>query len=235
MVDTLSKKKKIFIVTGIIVIIHLIIFFPVIRFNDNRIPLLAFERLVSGDVYMARVLGNHILETEHGILELRSLSRVLVVNNTIVDIGIENFITGRATHNFSINGITMPQNIGIGLVTNHQIASLGLYDQEIILSHIPLDVRVFSLIPPRTSANIVIDFLADGYITLADSTEIQFVPSLIGAPRFLRGLYIYDDAEKWRIVGRTAVRLPEEAYFTMYRSITFRRNWGEFIEGELFE
>jgi len=115
MVDTLSRKKKIFIVAGIIVAIHLIIFFPVIRFNDSRIPLLAFERLVSGDLYMARVLGNHVLQTEHGEIELRNFSRVLIDANTITRIDVSNFENGRTAHNLVVEAKRIPQNVSMSI------------------------------------------------------------------------------------------------------------------------
>jgi hypothetical protein len=131
-----------------------------------------------------------------------------------------------------IEGIAMPTNVRITFDNNDKIALLRLYGQEIILADIPLDVTVFYL-NPRSTADTAIEFLPPYYVTLADDTQIYFVPAPMGH-RFLRGLYIYD-GERWVIEGRTDVKLLGETEFVEYRSITIRPDWGEFITGERFE
>jgi len=201
------------------------------------------ERMVSfsmpGVPFRGRVLGNHVLRTEYGEITLRANAFIEAYRNTVFQIFEENFINRRASHNLVVEGVIIPQNVFLGFnVVNREIASLGLRDQEIAISEIPLTARSIFISPHRYIADISFLFLTSGYVTLTDNTQIYFIPLQHGGP-MLRRLNMYKDDEIWRITaagtGRTSVKRPYETEFTEYRSITFRPHWGEFIEGELFE
>jgi len=237
-----NRKKIFWIVVCMICITQIISIFPIIRFNDKLIPMFAVERLesINLDIIKPRkyftgiVLGNHVLETEHGEIILKKFTRISAVNNSVGRIDVENFENGLVSHNLVIEGIKMPLNISISFYSN-MVSILRLYFKEIIVSGVPLVVDTFDMNPPRSAADILMSFLGPEHIILTDATQIHLVPSTVTGQRFIRGLYIYKDDEQWGIVGQTAVKLPGETDFTRYRSITFRPDWGEFIEGELFE
>jgi len=228
-------KSKFFIVMMImIVLIHALIFFPTVRFNDTSIPMLAFDRLV-GDPFRGRVLGNHILETEHGEIVLRHFTPITAGGGRITNIRVDEFISGQASHNLAVDGITMPPNISISFASNHQIATMDLQEQEILLSGIPLAVTRFHVIHPREIADITMTVgRTPESIRLADYTQIYVDPA-----RWLwGGLRFYNDAGAWvlrEVFNGFMVKRPGETDFIRYREITFRPHWGEFIEGVRWE
>jgi len=248
-----KKGKKVSIITAIVIIIvvvRVLSGFPVIRFNDKRILVFSLDRMVAMtpnfDIirpmgsFTGTVIGNHVLETEHGEITLKHSASISSQFNTVFRIDVENFRVGLATHSLVIEGIEIPQNISLSFNMHSfnmrkQIGFLTLHNQEVMVTDIPLVVRNIDLYPPREIADIVIDFLPPDYIVLSDTTKIHFIPSPHGGHRFLRGLYIYKGNERWVIRGRTDVRLPGETEFVEYREITFRPHWGEFIRGELWE
>jgi len=228
-------KSKFFIVMMIaIVAFHLMISFTVIRSNDTRIPVFSFERIVERNIYYARVLGSHVLKTEHGQIRLGHFSRITTGSGGGINIDRENFENGRVSHNLVIEGMTIPQNVSIFIDANAQILILDNYDQEIILSGISLGIRVLDFIRHVNEADMLVRFIPPDHITLADHTQIYFPLGVIGN-WFLRSLFIYKKDGLWVIRDLTAVKRPSETEFTRYRSITFRPDWGEFIEGDLFE
>ena len=229
---TFSKKKIATLVLVGAVVFHIIIVFPVLRFNNTTIPLFAYERLVS-DLFPGRVLGDRVLQTEHGEIMLRHLTTVSAGGDMLRRIHEVEFRSGRASHNLVVAGIEIPQNIYISFNSNRQIASMDLLGQEIMLSGIPVNVERLHL-QRRIAADIEMGITLPEYITLEDSTQVYFPLAALGH-RFGRGLFIYRDDELWRITGRAAVKRPGETEFTEYRSITIRSNWGEFIDGELWE
>ena len=222
----------------IIVIVFGITVLPTIQFNGNAIRMFAPERLeFSGRGFNGRVFGTHVLETYHGEITLKDFARVFSDDNTIIMIDTENFTNGRASHNLVIDGIEMPKTIGITFSRRNQrqFTRLQLYNQEIILSGIPISVTTFDLEHPNHTADIVMGGATpiSGYISLADDTQINFVLSGAGA-----SLRIYKDNEQWMLFNSVssvfAKRLGEDE-FTRYRSITFSPDWGPFIEGIPFE
>jgi len=249
----------------VIAVVHLIIFLPIIRVNRNIIPLLSVIRLVSWHSYAARVLGNHVLETEHGQIRLGHFS--LVSAGTVNHIGIEaeNFARGRASHNLEVYGIPIPQIARISFSVNpynqRQTFVFTFFEdnqweqrlrfgeqrlrgvQETVISGVPVGIDRFDLNNPRrrpgADEDIRIGFLASGYVSLADGVQIYFPQMPHGGGRMIRALYMHKDDERWVITQLHSdgfpVRLSEETEFTRYRSITFRPDWGEFIEGVLFE
>jgi len=232
----LKKINWVAIACGFILVLQAIASFPTVGFYGRTIRLFAFEGMFRGDFYHARVLGNYVLETEHGHIRLGHGSVVLGASNSIIDIDVENFVNGRSSHNLVVDGIDMPQNISVAFRTSpNRISILLLYDQEIVVSGVPLVAYEFNLTHPRDTADIVVEFAPPEYVILADTTPIHFVPSRYTGRPFSRVLHIYNNDELWRIVGRTAVRVLGETEFTEFRSITFRPDWGEFITGELFE
>ena len=227
------------IILGTIFIINLILSFPFIRFYGNAIPIFAPARTLRLDLSFGRVLGNHVIETEHGQIRLGHFSRVFLMYNYLSNIDFENFIDGRASHNLVVEGIKIPPNVSItfGFRPN-RVVILELDNQEIIVSGVPLNVSRFDMNPRRSTADIMINFLASGYVVLADSTQIYFELLQEGG-RIIRGLYMYKDDEVWVIrqghSNGVPIKSPGETEFTRYREITFRPHWGEFIEGVLWE
>jgi len=233
--DVSIIKSKFFIVMMImIVMIHALIFFPTVRFNDTSILLFAFDRLGSWHTYTARVMGNHILETEHGEIRLGRFSRIQVSGNSF-GIKADNFENGRASHNIVVEGIIIPQSARISFDGRHQVSVLTLYLQDVIVSGIPFAIADFQIRSPREIADISMTVgRTPEYITLADYTQIFVDPA-----RWLwGGLFFYNDAGVWvlrEVFNGFMVKRPGETEFTRYRSITFRPDWGEFIEGVRWE
>ncbi|MCL2381005.1 MAG: hypothetical protein FWC64_05355 [Treponema sp.] len=222
--------------------------FPVVHFGDNQIRVFTLQRVgFDGRWFEGRVFGDHVLETEYG--EIRLNRRALISADNVVhgrrtdsyhlsSIRPESFFNGLASHTLVVEGITIPPNVKIWFDSNQRISLLEIafpdsalvrYFQEIEVSGIPLMAGRINFARPGATADIEIDPLWPDYIELADATIIDFTP--IAAP----DLHIYKEDALWRISGRTAVKSPGETEFTMYRSITFRPHWGEFIEGELVE
>jgi len=164
-----------------------------------------------------------------------------------------NFARGRASHNLVVEGMVIPQQVEITLTPyirdTRQFVRLILHwgawqDQpEIIVSGIPFNVRRIDFSPSYQwvggtagggTADIVMAFLASGYVTLADGARIYF-PLQSNGLSMDRELLIDKEEERWRIFTRTGrrtlLRLPGETEFAEYREITFRPHWGEFIEG----
>ena len=240
-----SKKisdgtRLILFVSIIIAIVFGITVLPVVRFNDTAIRLFAPERLeFSGRGFDGRVFGTHVLETDHGEITLNNFARVFSDDNTIIMIYSDSFANGRATHNLVVEGMKIPQNIGITFSRHmsHQIARLQLYDQEIVLSNIPLDVREINLEHPSHIVCIVMNVTnIPAYIELSDFTQLHHYDFYNWL--FLGSLRIYRDAGLWELLNVHSgipVSFPDEAELVRYRAITFGENWGAFIEGELFE
>jgi hypothetical protein len=234
------------LVVGILVFLFTV--FPATNFNDTSIRMYAPGRLsFDGRGFRGRVLGNHVLETEFGEIVLHRFARIYSTRYRNVGIIEEvNFTRGRASHNLVVEGMVIPQHVEITFRSfTQQLARLeiapellGRYFQELILSSVPLNVGRITFEPPRSAADIMIHFIASEYVTLADTTQIYFDRLQNGLP-MLRVLYMYKEDERWVITaagaGMTSVRRLVETEFTKYRSITFRPDWGEFIEGVLWE
>ena len=240
------RTSIIMVIVIIIVVVRVLSGFPVIRFNDKRILVFSLDRIVAMtpnfDIMWPRgpfrgtVVGNHILETEHGQITLRHSAYISASGNLLTGINIRNFQNGLASHNLVIEGIEMPANINISFnLRTQQISFLALDRQEISVSDISLIVTNFFVHNPTVTADIMFLFLPPDYIVLADTTKIHFAPSPHGGHRFLRHLHMFKDNERWVITGRTDVRFPGRTEFIEYSEITFRSHWGEFIVGELFE
>ena len=234
-----KEQKKInwvAIACGFILVLQAAASFPSIRIEGRTIRLFAFEGMFRGDGYHGRVLGNHVLESEYGQIRLGHGTSLLVRGN-FVRIYVENFIEGRASHNLVVEGIEMPPNITFSFFFNPiRLSFLQLDGQEIVVSGVPLVVGGFDLTHLRNTVDIVMEISSapEYIITLADSTQIYINEQSWG----WGGLRMYKDTGIWvltEVFSGTPVRLPGETEFARYRSITFRPDWGEFIEGELFE
>jgi len=232
----IKKPGIIGILVAITFIIGVITAFPIIRFNGKAILLFAPDRLTrQADFFGANVLGSHVLETEHGEIRLGHFSRVMIVNG-LARIDIREFRAGRVTHSLIVNGIIIPPNVSIAFNNSDEVSILILDGQEINASGIPLTVERISFHFSRRSADITLGVTrTPAYILLSDYTQLN----VTGIQAIL---HIYKDDERWKLenprgMGRSGflVRLPEGTEYTRYWSVTFRPNWGEFIEGELFE
>ena len=206
------------------------------------------ERFIAGSLdfarrvfFRGRVVGNHVLHTKYGEITLKNFAFIESASNSGMSIDVEVFKRGLASHNLVVAGIKIPPNISIGIHHYYGPYFLMLDNQEVIVNNIPFSVGNISsgnlrdsrFLPAR-DADIAIFGVrfVNEYIMLEDSTYLNVAK--------MRGpLLIYVDNELWKFVpyddAFLMVKRPEEAEFTRYKSITFRQNWGEFIEGELWE
>ncbi|MCL2382543.1 MAG: hypothetical protein FWC64_13305 [Treponema sp.] len=228
-------------IVGAALLLSALTVFPVLNFQGTRIPLFALERITSFDRFYGRILGDQVLETEHGEIRLRHLSEVFGVNLNLADIDFREFEAGRASHNLVVHGIEIPPNVTVSFNRFDRISLIQMHGsrlsrQEIIVSGIPVRASRITL-NPRGGGDMLIGGggghrTGVGIITLADSTQI------LSGDGSLRTLLIFKAEERWEMQDRVysiLVKLPGEAEFSRYRTITFRPDWGEFIEGELWE
>jgi len=238
---SMMKKlvKTIGITVGIPLLLSALMVFPVLNFHGTRIPLFAAARIVTYNRFTGRVLGDRVLETEYGEIRLQHLSQVLGENNTLVRVDFREFEEGRASHNLVVHGIEIPPNVSIAFDDFDRVSIIVMHGstidrQEIIVSGIPVMATRISL-GSKEGWDIFIGggggHITGAIITLADSTQI------LSGERSYRRLWIYQADERWRMLDTSysiLVKLPGEEEFTRYRAITFRPDWGEFIEGELW-
>jgi len=253
-IKTLGKVMYIggMVALGIILVIGGFTIFPVIEYRGNTIRMFAPERLLGRmprmdeitrpqEVFHGRVLGEHVLRTEHGEIKLRNRARIEAASNTVSGISAENFRRGRATHSLVVAGIEMPRDISVHFNVrnwrNAPISSMSLDRQEVIISDIPFIAESIVIIAesrladsPRYTEDISLEVHSFGDITLADGTRISLGTT---AEWFGGFLSIYEDEERWRLTRHLGVlRISRGGGFTEYRSVTFEPNWGAFIEGE---
>jgi len=237
---TANRKKYLVMLSvtlGTALLICTVMVFPVTRFNGERIKLFAPEKLASWSDYgyTGKVLGDHILKTEHGEITLKNSAMVMAIRGNIVRISVDNFTAGLASHTLVVEGIEIPPNITIGFRSNpNRISILRLDYQEVTVSSIPIKLERIQLRYPESGADIAMlgTSFSQIHIVLADSTELNM-------ERFFGFLNMYQDSGQWELEfpGRKSsflVKLPGETESTRYRSVTFGENWGAFIEGELF-
>jgi hypothetical protein len=114
--DKKGKKVSItMVIVIIIVVVRVLSGFPVIRFNDKRILVFSLERMVAVtpnfDIirprgpFIGKVIGNHVLETEHGQITLRHSAYISASGHILGSVTIGNFRNGLASHNLVIAGI----------------------------------------------------------------------------------------------------------------------------------
>jgi len=243
---TLGKGMYIggMVALGIIMVIGGFTIFPVIEYRGNTIRMFAPERLLGRmprmneitrpwEPFDGRVLGEHVLRTEHGEITLGHFSHIQVGRSGLLfRIDVENFRRGRASHSLVVEGIVMPQNVSITFDTlnNQRIYFLALNRQEVHISGIPFDVATITIDSPRFDGDISLGVHSLEDITLADGTRISFGTA---SERFVGFLFIHKDEERWVLSRRqqSALRISRGGGFTEYRSVTFEPNWGAFIEG----
>ncbi|MCL2601451.1 MAG: hypothetical protein FWD91_01410 [Treponema sp.] len=129
----------------------------------------------------------------------------------------------------------MPEHIEVKF--NHsQITTIDLHNQAIHIYGVPVRASRINIRSPvhydpaHSLAYAEVTFL-QRHITLADSTELNLITAA--------NLIIYKDEQRWvlrtppeRSSESFSVKQAGETEFVKYRSITFKPNWGEFIEGE---
>ena len=143
-----------------------------------------------------------------------------------------------ATHDLVVEGIEVPRDININFIDG-KFSSFALDGQEAIVSGIHFyilgNIGFYSDYERGTRKdNIKITmtgtFLPD-YVTLADST-------LFEVSQFSGRLFILDNG-RWKLDCSSNFNLaamrPGETEYTRYSSITFEKDWGAFISGEIFE
>ena len=187
-----KRRRRIYVVT--VIILWLIVFFPftIINYNDGtrtrRMLALIVERnpgargifaQIRGNFASGVTLGRYRIETEYGQIIIRSFSEVQAHSHQLNTIRRHGFDVGRATHNLEVNGIPLPRVISVGL--QDDIAGVGWYDQETVVSGVSLPIRWGSgwrVIGPKRPDPLSFEGdIPPGNITLADSTRISFPPS----------------------------------------------------------
>jgi len=156
--------------------------FPIVWFGDSKILVFAIDRMVRVsifqrmDAFEARVLGNHVRETEYGEIRLGHGSLIEVSYTTLLGvIRDDNFRNGRASHNLVVEGIVMPESIWIAF-RGSKIALLALDGQEIIVSGVLFSVGNIELAPSLFYEGMVIGLQSTPeYVLLADSVQINFI------------------------------------------------------------
>ena len=235
-----NEKKLVAVLAVLAFTVLLTRVFLVTGFNDKAIFTVTHERVTGliwpnhdlpKGIFNAWVLGSHELETEYGEIRLENFARIEATGDFIwrIDFGKK-----RASHSLVVDGIEIPQNSAVFL-SRGRPGRIEIFEQQVAVSGITLIVTEIYVNEPRYDADIRIVFLNSEYVTLKDGTEIHFVMSPFTGQPFGRRLNIYLDDKRWEISGQTAVKLPGETEFTMYRSITFEPDWGAFISGELLE
>ena len=228
---------------GVIFIIAVFTSLPVIEYRGNTIRMFAPERLLGRmprireitrprEPFAGLVLGGRVLETEHGEIRLGHFSYVRVCRGArLLEIGVENFRRGRASHNLVVEGITMPSDISISFAAwvNQQVDFLRLNHQEVSVSNVPLVIGNIHINSDGFTADIMVFAITpDDDITLADGTLIRFNPS---SGLVLHALSIYKEYGQWKLIGWMGVIMPGGSTPVVYSSVTFEPNWGAFIEG----
>jgi hypothetical protein len=222
------------VVFGLTFIYLVIATFPVKKHYSEAIPIFAPKRIIQWNNYGGWVFGNHILETEYGEIRLGHFSNINIFNNTLV-VDIELFRSGRASHNLVVEEMEMPENITVWF-NKTQITYLDPDYQDMVLSGVPIRTGRIHINSPSSNKPDILFYdgvhFVNEYLTLTDSTELNVGGS---------SLEIYKDKEYWVLENRPSwsyslfVKHPEETEFKRYISIMFKKNWGIFINGVLFE
>ena len=208
-----KRETKIWVasVFAFIIVFHALSFFSITKFYGNTIVVFAPQRIIEGwYLFRGKVLGNYVLETEYGEIRIEHLSPVRISFGTYFrqeKLPRNNKLTYFTLNHHGINMYGVPVTIaGIYVNSTRDTADILLFDW--------------------------VRFLQE-HITLADSTELTVRTA---------ELSLYKDEQRWILSvepswhnARLFVKRPGETEFTEYRSVTFKSNWGEFIEGEPVE
>lgn len=182
-------------------------------------------------------IGRHVLETNYGEIVLRNLAPLVSGWHTLVSIPWDTFYRGLATHNLEVGGLCLPKNIELGFFNGTLYSASWEVHEAIIgdetfwfnrgvhrFNNEPGSIR-FSGSPQKKS------------LILSDSTEISFLQQeWVGWRLIARTDYTWSIEALQR--GRKYfffVKHPGESEFRRYESITFQRDFGDFLLGELAE
>ena len=233
---TVAKRKliRLLITIGVLIIYFVAAALPRVEFYGEKVRLFTLMRFGNTEGYTANVLGDYVIETEYGTITLKHFSKIWIVDKIVGDIDVKNFRNGLASHKLVIEEMEIPQDVSIAFTSrpSYGISVVALESkQEVVVSGVPLFQNQIRLNDTKLAvADINISGFAfkEDLITLADSTRLS-------VDKFYGGLLIDKNNNRWKLENDILVKLPGETEFTRYRSITFRPDWGEFIEGELFE
>jgi hypothetical protein len=249
----ISKVKILVIAVAVFVAIRVIAAFPVVTHGETKMLLFSAERLVSIDPlselmgsvdgFDGRVLGNYVLETEYGKITLDKFiligcnaNRAFMMPDasTVGRIGVKNFREGKASHSLVVEGIEIPPNINVGFNRDQTLSTIVVFSpNETTISGVPFWIGDIYINDPDVADIVIGGNARPPHIALADTTEID-------TTQFSGELNIYKDKEQWVLASARddvflIVKLPGETEFTRYKSLTFGKEWGAFIEGELWE
>jgi hypothetical protein len=230
-----KRKTKIWFaaVFGSIFVLLLITIFPVKIMYGNIIVMFAPERIARPEYYDGWLFGNHVLKTEHGEIKVKFLTELTMLRGEL-GIDSKNFEFIHASHDLEVYGIKMPKNITVWIdifYKRAEISRLGVGKQRLLISGVSVIPDGYIYINYWDGATFPVSFVKESII-LADSTEID-------VSYFAGDLVINEDSKRWKLVlsggwfSGLWVKLPGEDEYTRYKSIRFKENWGDFIDGEL--
>ena len=198
------------------------------RFPESR----GIFAQIRGEFATGITLGRYMIETEHGEIIIRNFSGVQASEHDLLGIHPHGFESGRTTHNLVVGGVPLPHVLSTWFSDNGR-TSVNWPAQEAVVSGITLPVRSGSWSfgdtpsPWDRPLSFVGNYPPED-ITLADSTRISFQP-----PHSWQLTFHQDGI--WSLLSLDiTVRHPGEEEYARYTSITFRRDWGDFISGEPF-
>jgi len=236
-------------ILGAIILLLAITVFPITRLYDNIIVMFAPLRIMFfWHGFDGRVLGNHVLKTEYGEIRIGHLASVTISDDSFY-IQSKNFRNGKASHRLVLSGAELPEHLDVQFSRSQsKIIFFDLNHQDIHIYGIPVRAqRIHMPLPDHNySGNILsyseVRFLQEN-ITLSDSTEVNLIAATLSIYKdeqrwVLRAPRQWFDASELRVQERPTwyepsifVRQHGETEVAEYRSITFKPNWGEFIEG----
>lgn len=249
-----SKSKKWYIIFLAILFIYCTLPFSCVRYKDKSILVIAPPatglELLGGKSLDVIVIGSYILETEYGVIKLKTPCKIGIWQHSISEIDKFYFKMGNATHNFIVNDIQLPKNVTVIFNYTDKISTLYLDDQEVVIAGVPfLADRFYFKVEgddyPADAGTILAQI--NDSITLSDSTEIRLNNNSEASRRSNSfNLEFYYERELWQLKINSNiknirygdnffVKFPDEIEFKTYSSVTFKKNWGEIVESELFE
>jgi len=229
-------------VFGSALIVILATIFPAKSMYGNVIVMFAPERMVRLEHYRGRVLGRHVLITEHGEIRIEPFAEAILDRGQFW-IPRESFESGLASHSLVVEGIRMPENLCVWIWPwpwfwrgQSEVSSMRTGENFLVygIPVVPDPWRAIMMDYYSATVNLWLPIsFADEYIALADSTQI-YVRIFVG------DLAVYRGCGHWalRTRGRFSslwVKRPGEDDFVKYEAIKFGQNWGDFIEGRLPE
>lgn len=250
----LTKKRIIILGIIIYLIIGIKYSFPVVPLYEQRkyIPLFAPERFLK--IFFIKiydfdsfVIGNHIIETDFGKINLYNFAKIKAIDNKIngfdyfnLNIGEINNKTFRselAIHNLKYEGNELPKNISI-YFDYGKIKKIDI-DSELIISGKLLYIKSIEFKTQNNSLDKDIRIEnPDVLITLDKTPELIILSDSTIIQTNNKTIFLFKNNETWTLVdslvGILYVTFPNENQSRRYSSIEFMKDWGKYLIGEIY-